>query len=65
MESIAEAIVVGGLAVEVAEFPVNGEGLFKVAGCLLRAAEEVIGVADAVERGGLAPPVTEVLEQGQ
>ena len=62
---IAEVIAVGGLGVEVAEFPVDGEGLFEVAGCLLMAAEAVVRVADGVERGSLAPPVTEVLEQGQ
>ncbi len=62
---IAEVITVGGLGVEVAEFPVDGERLFEVAGCLLVVAEVVVRVADGVERSGLAPPVTEVLEQGQ
>jgi hypothetical protein len=62
---IAKVIAVGGLGVEVAEFPVDCYRLFEVAGRLLMAAEVVVRVADGVQRGGLTPPVTEVLEQRQ
>ena len=60
---IAKVIAVGGFGVGVAKFPVDCYGLFEVAGCLLMAAEVVVRVADGVERGGLTPPVAEVLEQ--
>lgn len=63
---IAKVIVVGGLVVEVAaKFAVYVEYLFEVTGRLLMVAEVVVCVADAVEHGGLAPPVTDVPEQGQ
>jgi hypothetical protein len=65
MEGITQMILIKGLGVKIADFPVDAQGLFEVARCLLMAAELVQRVADAVERCGLAPPVVEVVSQAQ
>ena len=55
----------GGLAMAVAELPLQGEGLLVVGGGLLVTAEVVVGVAGAVQRLSLRPAAAEVLQEGE